>query len=395
MNRIILKRKREKSLLNRHPWVFSGAIAAVKGNPVAGETVVVTSAGGDFLGWGAYSPASQIRVRLWSFREQEQIDEDFFLRRIRQAHDLRAAVIRPEQTNAYRLVNAESDGLPGLIVDRYDRLLVVQFLSAGSEFHRETIVRALRKLFPDYDLYERSDADVRKKEGLPLRSGVLAGKEPANLLPVTENGLSFWVDVRQGHKTGFYLDQRDNRQIVRELSAGKTVLNAFSYSGGFGVYALAGGAERVTNVDVSRQALELAEKNLARNVLDASRSEQINGDVFRLLRDFREQNRRFDVIVLDPPKFIFSTKDLLKGSRGYQDINRMAFHLLNPGGTLVTFSCSGLMKRDLFQKIVADAALEANRTGRIVRALQQAGDHPVALTFPEGFYLKGLQVHVD
>ena len=334
-------------------------------------------------------------MRLWSFREQEQIDEDFFLRRIRQAHDLRAAVIRPEQTNAYRLVNAESDGLPGLIVDRYDRLLVVQFLSAGSEFHRETIVRALRTLFPDYDLYERSDADVRKKEGLPLRSGVLAGKEPADLLPVTENGLSFWVDVRQGHKTGFYLDQRDNRQIVRELSAGKTVLNAFSYSGGFGVYALAGGAERVTNVDVSRQALELAEKNLARNGLDVFRSEQINGDVFRLLRDFREQKRRFDVIVLDPPKFIFSTKDLLKGSRGYQDINRMAFHLLNPGGTLVTFSCSGLMKRDLFQKIVADAALEANRTGRIVRALQQAGDHPVALTFPEGFYLKGLQVYVD
>ncbi len=332
---------------------------------------------------------------MWTVRKDETGDAAVCYRGLKQAADLRASLLDQHQTNAYRVVNGESDGLPGLIVDRYGKVLVVQFLSAGSAYHKESIVHALKDLFPEASIYERSDADVRRKEGLPPEAGLLAGEAFDSLVEIKENNLRFLVDIWHGHKTGFYLDQRVNRELAGQTAKDKTVLNCFSYTGGFAVYALAGGAKQVVNVDTSRSALDLSLENIKRNGLDTDRCTHLTGDVFQVLRRFKSEDRRFDMIILDPPKFVFSAKDLMAGSRGYQDINRLAFELLNPGGLLFTFSCSGLMKRELFQKIVADAALEAGRKGTILRFLQQAADHPVALSFPEGFYLKGLLVGVE
>lgn len=388
--KVVLKKGREKSLVRHHPWIFSGAIQTQDQIPAQGATVVVESADGQFLAWGAYSPHSQIRVRVWSFDPAETINSDFFARRLKRALAMRQKMFDFDQISACRLVYSESDGLPGLIVDRYGDFLVCQFLSAGSERWKSVIIEHLRNLLPGAGIYERSDAEARKKEGLPLFTGVCAGNEPPALLEIRENNAKFLVDVRRGHKTGFYLDQRNNRAQAAEFARGARVLNCFSYTGGFGIPALLAGAAQVIQVDSSAGALELARQNLELNGLDAEKVEHFQSDVFTLLRKFRDEQRQFDLIILDPPKFVESAEQLLQGSRGYQDINRLALQLLRSGGILFTFSCSGHMERNLFQKIVADAALEAHQEVQIIRFLSQAEDHPVAANFPEAAYLKGL-----
>ncbi len=394
MATLVLKPGREKSLLRRHPWVFSGAVAKVKGNPAPGETVAITDARGRFLAWAAYSPSSRIRARVWSWQESEVVGPDFFRRRIAAALARRKPWLGAD-TDAYRLVFAEADGLPGLIADRYADTVVVQFLSAGAEAWRETIADALLEATGAARLYERSDAEVRRLEGLPSRVGVLRGDEPPARIHIAENGLAFWVDVRRGHKTGFYLDQRENRAWVGAHAAGRRVLNAFAYTGGFAVYALAGGAAEVLSVDTSADALALAEEHIALNHLPAGRAAFLRGDVFQALRDFRAQGRKFDMIILDPPKFAPTAAQVPRAARGYKDINRLAMLLLEPGGLLVTFSCSGGLDAALFQKIVADAAVDAGVEARLVARLAQGPDHPVALNHPESAYLKGLVFMVE
>ncbi len=395
MPTIALKPGKEKSLRRRHPWVFSGALAQNQSRLTPGETVDLVSSKGEFLARGAVSPSSQITVRVWSFAADEAIDADFFRDRLTRALVRRQSLPDSPATSALRLVNGESDGLPGLIIDRYGDFLVAQFLAAGTEFWKQVIVDELGRLAPCRGIYERSDASVRAKEGLAQQKGVLAGEEPPPLVEIEEDGLKFLVDVVNGHKTGFYLDQRENRRQLGRFSRGKEVLNCFAYSGGFGLHALAGGATHLTNLEISAPSLALLTKNLEHNGWAAAPVDNIQGDVFKVLRQFRESGRRFDLIVLDPPKFVESRGQLMRGARGYKDINRLAFELLRPGGELFTFSCSGLLEEGLFQKIVADAALDAGREAQIVRRLGQAMDHPVGLSFPEGSYLKGLICRVD
>lgn len=393
MSAIIIKNGREKSLLRRHPWVFSEAIKHVDGKPEPGETIDVLAANGTFLGRGAYSPDSQITVRIWSFDSSKQISTSFFREQLQQAINLRNRITI--KSTAYRLVNAESDGLPGLIVDCYGDYVVCQFLSQGTEFWKKEIVSLLAELTSAKGIYERSDVDIRGKEGLPSVIGVLQGAEPPDLIEIKEGEIRFFVDIKRGHKTGFYLDQRDNRASVAEFTGNAEVLNCFAYTGGFGVYAIKGGASRVTNIDSSADVLALAAKNNELNGIDPAKVENLEGDVFQLLRKYRDSRRQFDVIVLDPPKFVNSRSQLDQASRGYKDINLLAFKLLKPGGFLFTFSCSGLMPVELFQKIVADSALDAGREARILRRLGQATDHPTMLSFPEGSYLKGLVCTVN
>jgi 23S rRNA (cytosine1962-C5)-methyltransferase len=386
MNSVILKKGREKNLLQRHPWIFSGAIERVEGSPGSGETVTVCSFDRKPLAQAAWSPQSQIAVRVWSFNPETMIDAAFFRTKLQNAMAARGKI----NSNALRLVAAESDGLPGLIIDRYADWIVCQFLSAGSEHWKNTIVELLQEFFPGLSIYERSDVSVREKEGLPSRCGVLAGVEPPNQVEITENGMRLLVDIKAGHKTGYYLDQRDSRLAVRNWAEGRDVLNCFSYTGGFGVAALLGGAKHVLQMDSSEPALDIARKNAGLNGLAPAASEYICGDVFKELRRFRDSRRDFDLIILDPPKFIESRSQLEGGARGYKDINLLAFKLLRPGGLLFTFSCSGLMEMPLFQKIVADSALDAGRNAQILAVLNQSPDHPIALNFPEGAYLKGL-----
>ena len=391
---VILKPKREKSLLRRHPWVFSGAVSKTRGTPEPGETVDVVSPRGGWLGRGAYSPRSQICVRIWTFDESEAVDALFFRNRLERALHSRRELIDRLHLTGYRVVNAESDGLPGVIIDRYGDYLVCQFLTVGAEVWKDTIVEQLEALMPFEGVYERSDSPVRDKEGLSRRTGVAAGKEPPETIQFQEGPHRFWVDVRNGHKTGFYLDQRENRLQMNGLAEGAEILNCFSYTGGFGVSALKAGARYVTNVDMSAAALDLSQRNMALNELDQDRVEHVEADVFKKLRYYRDAARRFDLIVLDPPKFADSRAQVGRASRGYKDINLLAIKLLRSGGHLFTFSCSGLMEPELFQKIVADAALDAGRDAQIVRRLNQAADHPTALNFPEGHYLKGLLCRV-
>lgn len=386
-----LKPQKCKSLRRLHPWVFSGAIAKVKGNPNSGDTVSIHSAEGDWLGYAAWSPQSQIRARVWSFNQGDSIDAAFFARRIAAAYELRQGLAI--NSNAWRLVAAEADELPGVTIDKYDNWLVCQLLSAGAERWRDAIVAALRDLFPECNIYERSDVDVRKKEGLALTTGVLYSVDatpPPATLWIEENGLSLGVDLVQGHKTGYYLDQRDSRAAIARYSVGKRVLNAFSYTGGFGLFAAAAGATEVVNLDVSAPALAQATANHQRNQFPETQLNNRQEDVFQALRDFHHSGERFDTIVLDPPKFVDSKANLISACRGYKDINMMACKLLRPGGTLLTFSCSGLLSPELFQKVVADAALDAKRPLHIIERLYQGADHPVRTNFPESLYLKGL-----
>lgn len=394
MATIQLKSGREKSLLRRHPWVFSGAIASVQGDPQPGETVDVVSSQGRFLARGAYSPQSQIVVRIWSFEADEHITPAFFRERLQRAINGRNLLRNNGTATAYRLVNAESDGLPGLIVDRYADFLVCQFLTAGVERWKQEIITALSELLPVQGIYERSDVDVRQKEGLPESAGLLNGQEPPERIEIQEGSLRFLVDVRRGHKTGFYLDQRENRAILAEYAHEAEVLNCFAYTGGFGVAALQHGAKHVTHVDTSAESLERARDNTILNRLNAQKAEFVQADVFRLLRRYVQDQRQFDLIILDPPKFADSHKNLKSACRGYKDINLLGMKLLRPGGMLFTFSCSGLITPELFQKIVADAAIDAHCEAQMLRRLSQAADHPVALSFPEGLYLKGLVCQV-
>jgi 23S rRNA (cytosine1962-C5)-methyltransferase len=326
---------------------------------------------------------------VWSWLAAENIDADFFRRKITSALSVRKNLGLDLNSNGMRLIHGESDGLPGLIVDRYHDVLVLQLGSAGVEYWRDTLVECFQDLCPSACIYERSDSDGRALEGLPVRNAVLCGHLPQGL-SVTENGIKIAVDVASGQKTGFYLDQRDNRALVGGLSAGRDVLNCFCYTGAFSLYALRGGANSVLSIDSSAQALQLAQRNVELNGLDASRAEWQEADVFEGLRKLRDQNRKFDLIVLDPPKFAPTAAFAEKASRAYKDINLLGFKLLRPGGILVTFSCSGGISDDLFQKIVAGAALDAGVNAQIVHKLHATADHPVLLSFPEGAYLKGL-----
>jgi len=392
MKAIRLREGKERSLLRRHPWVFEGSIA--KGRADLGETVRVEAHDGRFLAWGAYSPQSTIRVRAWSFVEAERIDAAFFARRVQRAVALRARLA--VDSDAVRLLHGEADGLPGLVVDRYGDTLVAQFGFAGSERWKDAIADALLQATGTARLYERSDLGVRKFEGLPEQQGWLRGDGPTQL-PIREHGWVLQVDVAQGHKTGTYLDQRDNRlhfaQAVRHFGCA-AVLNCYSYSGGFTLAALAGGAQQVTSVDSSAPALALARQHVQANGFDAARHESVDADVNAYLRAALEQGRRFDAIVLDPPKFAHTAAQAERAARAYKDINRLGLKLLRPGGLLFTFSCSGGIGPELFHKIVAGAGIDAGVDAAILRRMAAAPDHPTTLEFPEGDYLTGLALLV-
>jgi 23S rRNA (cytosine1962-C5)-methyltransferase len=388
---IVLHPEREKSLKRKHPWIFEGAIANVIGNPHSGATIDVLADNGEWLARAAYSPESQIRARVWTFEQDCVIDDGFFKRKLQQALDVRKDWLSRNDTDAYRLIASESDGLPGITIDKYANVLVMQLLSTGAEKHKSKIVNALSSLFPGHIIHERSDVDVRKKEGLEPIIQTHVGELPNDVV-IHENGLKIKVDLIAGHKTGFYLDQRKNRAITGALCKGKRVLNCFSYTGTFSLYALKGGAESVVNVDVSESALNTSKANLALNFDETSQAKvsHVKEDVFELLRRYKEQGMKFDVIVMDPPKFVENKRHLVRAARGYKDINRIACELLSDNGYLVTFSCSGLVSQDLFNKIVADAALDANTYLNYVQKLEQDSDHMIASYFPEGAYLKGL-----
>lgn len=389
---IRLKPGRQKSVLNRHPWLFSGAVVEVIGDPQSGDTVAVLGDSGENLGWAAYSPQSSIRARFWTWNPADVVDQTFLRDRLRTALELRRHLL--PGASACRLVHAESDGIPGLIVDRYADWLVVQCLSSGIERWRTTIFDLLMELTGAAGIYERSDVEVRRLEGLPERKGLVAGTESPEQVLIEEHGLQYEVDFVTGQKTGFYLDQRRGRALLREFSAGREVLDTFSYSGAFTVCALSGGADRVLSVDSSAAALAMARRNVAHNGLDKTRCEWRESDVFKELRTLRDSRASFDLIILDPPKFAPTAALAQKAARGYKDINLLAFKLLRPGGLLLTFSCSGGVSPDLFQKIVAGAALDAGVQVQVVEYLHQGADHPTALNFPEGAYLKGLLCRV-
>lgn len=392
MKALVLRGGRDKSVKRLHPWIFSGAIERVDGNPESGETMLVKSAEGKILALAAWSSASQIRARVWSFDPGVTINKEFFEKKLKAATALRAALPASRHTNAMRLVHGESDGLPGLVVDRYDDVLVAQFLSAGAEHWREAILDALSAATGCGAIYERSDAEVRALEGLVPKVGFARGNRQAKRCPIAEHGLNFRVDVEAGQKTGFFLDQRDNRQRIRALAEGREVLDAFCYTGGFSLAALVGGATHVTAVDSSAEALDIARENLATNPLDASRIAFEKADVFAYQRLLRDRGRSFDLIVLDPPKFAPTAAQVNNAARAYKDINLMALKLLKPGGLLATFSCSGGVSAELFQSIVAGAASDAGVDAKIIERFAAAADHPVALNFPEGDYLKGLLI---
>lgn len=392
---IYLVKGREKSLRRKHPWVFSRGISKVEGEPALGETVDIFTHDGKWLAKAAYSPNSQIRARVWSF-DKEDINKAFFIKRIQDAQLLREDIIERDGLTGYRLIAAESDGLPGITIDKYQDFLVCQLLSAGAEFHKQTLVEALLEVFPECNIYERSDVAVRKKEGLEETMGILHGEEPPKSVVIEENGVKISVDIVGGHKTGFYLDQRDSRLQSMKYVKDKEVLNCFSYTGGFGLYALKGGAKRVINADVSQPALDTAKFNAELNEFDISKKRAVflNADVFKLLREYRDQGTKFDVVIMDPPKFVSSKNNLTSGANGYKDINMLAMQILKPGGTLLTYSCSGLMSADLFQKVIADAAVDSGRQVKFIERFEQAADHPTDSAYPEGFYLKGFACKV-
>ena len=390
MKTIRLKDGKERSLLRRHPWIFESAIA--RGGADAGETVRVESHTGQFLAWAAFSPASKIRARVWSFDEPQRIDAPFFIAACARAASARARF--DIQSDAMRLVHGESDNLPGLIVDRYGDTLVAQFLSAGAERWKPVLADGLMAATGLARLYERSDTSARSLEGLPAAAGWLRG-EGETALTLREHGWQLTLDIATGHKTGFYLDQRDSRRkfadTVRRLGS-QRVLNCYCYTGGFTVAALAAGAAHVTSIDSSAPALERAAANVALNGFDAARASFLDADVNASLRRFIEEGRTFDAIVLDPPKLAPTAAHADRAARAYKDINRLAFKLLEPGGVLFTYSCSGGIGADLFHKIVASAGADAGVDGYITERLGGAPDHPMTLEFPEGEYLKGLVV---
>ena len=390
MGKVILKAGKDRPVRGRHPWIFSGAIQRVEGKALDGSVVEVQAADGRWLARGYLNRRSQIAVRLLTWDEGEAIDGDFWARRLRRAIAARQTLAAEASTTAYRLVYAESDGLPGLIVDCYGDFLVLQSLTLGIEQQKPLLVRLLADLLHPQGIYERSDVEVRRKEGLPETAGMLFGEAPPDLLEVVENGRRFLVDVQHGHKTGFYLDQRENRRRVAAYGYETEVLDAFAYTGGFGVYAAVAQARRVVSVEASEEALGLAQRNFALNGLDVAAHEFVLGDVFEVLRGYRQAGRQFDVVILDPPKFAAAAGQVTGALRGYKDVNLLGLQLLRPGGVLATFSCSGLVGADLFQQVVWEASVDAGRDVQVIERLAQAPDHPVLLSFPEGEYLKGL-----
>ncbi|EUC21548.1 class I SAM-dependent rRNA methyltransferase [Paraburkholderia hospita] len=399
MNTVTLKPSKEKSLLRRHPWVYANAIDRVDGKPAAGATVLVRAHDGRFLARAAYSPHSQIRARVWSFDESEPVDHAFFKRRVQSALAHRQSMVH--NTGATRLIFGEADGLPGLIVDYYIQddetkrgQIVCQFMAAGVEAWKDAIVQALIGATGCPNVYERSDVSIREKEGLEQTVGVLAGDPPPETLIASENGVRYHVDVRNGHKTGFYVDQRDNRALVQELAKERDVLNCFCYTGGFSLAALKGGAKRVVSIDSSGEALALAQQNVTVNGFDAERATWLDADAFKTLRRLYDDGERFDLIVLDPPKFAPSREHVDRAARAYKDINLTGLKLLRPGGLLFTYSCSGAIDAELFQKIVAGAAADARVDARILKRLGAGVDHPLLTAFPEGEYLKGLLLQI-
>ena len=388
---VTLKPGREHTLRRGHPWVFATSIAREPQGLAPGASVDVLDATGAWLARGAWSPASQIRVRAWTWQRDEAIDAAFFRRRLTAALSLRETLGLGGHEGACRVLNAEGDGLPGVVLDRYGPHLVAQFLSAGAEAFREEIARAALEATACRGVYERSDVEVRAKEGLPQRAGALLGDEPPPEITIREGELRLMVDVRNGHKTGLYLDQRDNRAAVAPFVRGARVLNVFCYTGGFGLAAGVAGASQVTQLDQSAPALELARRNAELNGT-AARTEHVQADAFAKLREWRDEGRRFDLIVLDPPKFVASAAQLDSARRGYKDINLLGFKLLAPGGVLCTFSCSGHMQPEMFRETVAEAAADARVQAQVLRQLGQAPDHPYGLHYPEGFYLKGLML---
>jgi len=385
---------REKSVLRRHPWIFSGSIMKVDEGIVPGETVDILDSSGEVIARGAYSPDSQIRIRIWTWNLSEPINSDFLKTRLEQALMYRKQYLNLKKINAYRLVYGEADGLPGFIVDRYDDILVIQCTTCGADRWRESFIDLLVQLTGIEKIVERSDVDVRELEGLPARSGIVNGDVAPGPHTIRENDMRFWVDVLEGQKTGFYLDQRDNRAGLRQFVNQRDVLDCFTYTGGFAISALVGGAKSVVGVDSSKENLNLARENCKINSISPDNVEWVVGDIFKYLRELRDRNRKFDLIILDPPKFAPTSKHVQKAARGYKDINLLGFKLLRPGGLLCTFSCSGGVGQELFQKIVVSAAIDAGVRARIIKRFSQALDHPVGLNFPEGEYLKGLLLEV-
>lgn len=396
---IIIRRDRERMFEKRHPWVFSGAIRAVNGDPADGDIVTLRGESGAFLARGYWNHHSQINVHVLSWNVDEPIDDAFWQSRLDRAIAARG-IWHLDTPRAYRLVNAENDALPGLVVDRYGDWLVLQALTMGIEKRKMELAQMLMERLNPAGIYERSDVDVRAKEGLRSSVGVLLGEKPPEFIEIEENGLRFLVDVYNGHKTGFYLDQRENRARLADLlrtndsAASRTILNCFSYTGGFSVNALAAGAGQVVSIDSSADVQALAQKNIQLNGLTANVDDFVVGDVFEVLRQYRSAGRRFDMVILDPPKFAQNQRQVESATRGYKDINLLAFQLIKSGGMLMTFSCSGLIDADLFQKVVFGALVDAKREAQIVARLTAASDHPVSLTFPEGMYLKGLLCRV-
>lgn len=391
---VILNEGREKSLLRHHPWIFSKAIQKADESLQMGQTVEVVNQAGEFLCYGLYSPNSQIRVRALSFDENVKITDDLVASRVKDAISLRKNVFA-RGNDGVRLISSEGDLLPGLIADKYNEFIVISISSCGMERYKNIICQTLKEIFPECSIYERSDTKSRAKEGLPVRKGVVIGTEPDDTIYVREEGQVYIpVDIKNGHKTGAYLDQRLSRIKAGSLSKGASVLNCFSYTGGFGLWALKGGAKRIENVDVSEHALNAAKTGVAFNHLDPGRCKFLKKDVFAYLREQVENGAKYDLVILDPPKFAESAANLKKACRGYQDINRLGLKLVAKGGHLLTFSCSGLVDPALFQKIVADAAIDAGVDGRVLSTLRQDEDHVVSLPCPETFYLKGLDIAV-
>ena len=391
---VILNEGREKSLLRHHPWIFSKAIQKADESLQMGQTVEVVNQTGEFLCYGLYSPNSQIRVRALSFDENVKITDALIASRVKDAISLRKNVFA-RGNDGVRLISSEGDLLPGLIADKYNEFIVISISSCGMERYKNIICQTLKEIFPECSIYERSDTKSRAKEGLPVRKGVVIGTEPDDTIYVREEGQVYIpVDIKNGHKTGAYLDQRLSRIKAGSLSKGASVLNCFSYTGGFGLWALKGGAKRIENVDVSEHALNAAKTGVAFNHLDPGRCKFLKKDVFAYLREQLEKGAKYDLVILDPPKFAESAANLKKACRGYQDINRLGLKLVAKGGHLLTFSCSGLVDPALFQKIVADAAIDAGVDGRVLGTLRQDEDHVVSLPCPETFYLKGLDIAV-
>jgi len=395
---LLLKPGKERSLQRRHPWVYAAAVASVIGSPGNGALVAIRGSDRRFLAWAAYSPQSLIRARCWSYAEADRVDGAWLAARVRAAVARRAEL--QETGDALRLVFGEADGLPGLVVDRYGATLVVQIHSAGIELHRELLIDTLCAASGCATVFERSDAALREREGLPDSGGLLRGDKPAAAVAIREHGVHYLVDIRRGHKTGFYVDQRDNRQrlaqavrdFVRRHGRGPRVLNGFCYTGGFSLAAAQAGAQAVLSVDTSADALELGQRNAALNGLDPARLQWRCADVFEELRALRESGAQFDFIVLDPPKFATNQHQIERAARAYKDINLSALRLLAPGGRLLSFSCSGAIEVDLFQKIVAGAVIDAGIDCHLLARLGAGADHPVLVTHPEGEYLKGLML---